>query len=50
MCKYLEASYVIREGNAFDKDESIYPIFEFDFFGPNPNAKNEINLNILKLF
>jgi hypothetical protein len=50
MCKYLEASYVIREGNAFDKDESIYPIFEFDFHGPNPNAKNEINLNILKLF
>ena len=50
ICRSLEASYVIREGNAFDKDETIYPIFEFDFLDPNPNANDEFNLNILKLF
>ena len=50
ICKYLEASYVIREGNIFDKDDSIYPIFEFDFQGPDPKPKSEFNLNILKLF
>ncbi len=50
ICKYLEASYVIREGNTFDEDDSIYPIFEFDFTGPKPNAGSEFNLNILKLF
>ena len=50
MCKCLESSYVIREGNLFDRDDSIYPIFEFDFLPPNLNGKTEINLNILKLF
>jgi len=50
ICKYLEASYVIREGNLFEKDDTIYPIFEFDLYGPNPNSNIEINLNILKLF
>ena len=29
---------------------NIYPIFEFDFNGPNPKAKSEFNLNIMKLF
>jgi hypothetical protein len=50
MCRYLETSYIIREGNLFDRDDSIYPIFEFDFLPPNLNEKTEINLNILKLF
>ena len=50
ICKFLEASYVIREGNTFDKDDSIYPIFEFDFHGPYQNERSEFNLNILKLF
>jgi hypothetical protein len=50
ICKCLEASYVIREGNLFDKDDSIYPIFEFDFMGPKATANLEMNLNILKLF
>ena len=50
ICKYLEASYVIREGNLFDRDDSIYPIFEFDYQGPNLKRKNEFNLNILKLY
>jgi hypothetical protein len=50
ICLYLEVSYVIREGNHFDKDDSIYPNYEFDFTGPNEKAGFEINLNILKLF
>ena len=43
-------SYIIREGNKFDKDDSIYPIFEFDYLGPTNNNQSEINLNILKIF
>ena len=50
ICRYLEVSYVIREGHLFDTDDSIYPIFEFDFDGPNPKANYEFNLNIMKLF
>ena len=50
MCKFLEVSYIIREGNKFDKDDSIYPIFELDHSGPLIEKKFEINLNILKLF
>ena len=49
ICRYLEVSYIIKENNQFTKDDSIYPIFEFDIFGPNL-YKNEFNLNILKLF
>lgn len=50
ICKYLEASYIIREGNLFEKDDSIYPIYEFDFHNPKENAYSDMNLNILKLF
>ena len=50
LCKYIEISYVIREGNKFDKDDSIYPIYEFDFSEPKNKGQLEINLNILKLF
>jgi hypothetical protein len=50
ICKSLEISYIIREGNKFDKDDSIYPIFELDYIGPQKNNKSEYNLNILKLF
>ena len=50
ICKALEISYIIREGNIFDKDDSIYPIFELDYIGPQNNNKSEYNLNILKLF
>ena len=50
ICKYLEVSYIIREDNKFDKDDSIYPIFEFDFDEPNNDNKIEINLNAFKLF
>ena len=49
ICKYLELSYIIREGHQFVKDDSIYPIYDFDFIGPKENGI-EINLNILKLF
>ena len=50
ICKYLELSYVIKEGNIFSKDDSIYPIFELDYSVPNLKNKTEFNLNILKLF
>ena len=50
ICKYLEVSYVIKEGNQFTIDDTIYPIFEFDFKPPNLKGKSEMNLNILKLF
>jgi hypothetical protein len=50
ICKYIEISYIIKEGNEFSKDDSIYPIFELDYKGPNLKGKNEMNLNILKLF
>ena len=49
VCKYLELSYIIRDGNNFTKDDSFYPNFEFDFHGPGL-TKPEVNLNILKLF
>jgi len=50
ICIFLEVSYIIREGNKFEKDDSIYPNFEFDFIGPRNDKKQEINLNILKLY
>ena len=50
ICKYLEVSYVIKDDNQFTIDDSIYPIFEFDFTPPRLNKKTEMNLNILKLF
>ena len=50
LCKFLELSYIIREGNKFEKDDSIYPIFDFDYMGPTDDGKEEMNLNILNLF
>jgi hypothetical protein len=50
ICKYLEVSYIIRKGNRFTYDDSIYPIFEFDFEKPRKKEEIEMNLNILKLF
>ena len=50
ICKYLEVSYIIKKDNKFTKDESIYPIFKFDFHPPTLNKKAEFNLNLLKLF
>ena len=49
ICPFLEVSYIIRKGNIFIKDNSIYPIHEFEFYKPILN-KLETNLNILKLF
>ena len=49
ICYVLEVSYIIRKGNQFIKDESIYPIYEFDYSKPI-SGKLETNLNILKLF
>ena len=50
ICKYLEVSYIIRNGNRFIYDDSIYPIFEFDFENQRKKEVIEMNLNLLKLF
>ena len=49
-CKTLEVSYVIRKDTQFTKDDSIYPIMEFDYSEIKNDVNREINLNILKLF
>ena len=49
ICNALEVSYIIKEGNQFEKDESVYPIPEFDFkncFKP----PLDFNLNLLKFY
>ena len=43
VCQVMEVSYIIRKGNIFSKDHSIYPIREFSY-------ANKFNVNILKLF
>ena len=49
ICHIMEVSYIIKEGNTFEKDETIYPIYEFDYSSPKKGIL-ETNLNILKLF
>ena len=49
ICHIIEVSYIIKKGNTFKKDESIYPIYELDYKKPKL-GKLEMNLNILKLF
>ena len=50
ICKYLEVSYVIRDNYQFEKDDTIYPLYEWDSNLPQNDVTREINLNILKLF
>ena len=45
ICQALEVSYVIRTGNIFTHDKTIYPVQEFSY-GFNP----VFDINILKLF
>ena len=49
ICHILEVSYIIKKDNQFIKDETIYPMYEFDYSIPEA-GKLETNLNILKLF
>ena len=49
ICHILEVSYVLKNGNKFGKDETIYPIYEFDYSKPRVGIL-ETNLNVLKLF
>lgn len=50
ICQFLEVSYVNRKNNTFLKDDSIYPLFEFDENDPNLDGKTEMEVNILTLF
>ena len=49
ICHIIEVSYIIKKGNSFIKDDTIYPIYEFDYSKPKL-GKLEMNLNLLKLF
>ena len=49
ICHIMEVSYVIKRGNIFKKDETIYPMYEFDYSIPEL-GKLEMNLNLLKVF
>jgi len=49
ICHIIEVSYIIKKDNKFKRDETIYPIYEFDYSVPK-KGKLEMNLNILKLF
>ena len=50
ICYNIEVSYIIRKGNRFIKDDTIYPIYDkFEYIQPQLN-KLEVNLNILQLF
>ena len=44
-CSAIEVSYVIRDGNKFTKDKSIYPISDFSI-----DHREDFNINIFKLF
>ena len=49
ICHIIEISYIIKKGNEFAKDETIYPLYEFDYSKPRKGIL-ETNLNVLKLF
>ena len=50
ICHIMEVSYIIRKGNRFIKDDTIYPIYDkFEYIQPQLN-KLEVNLHILQLF
>ena len=49
ICFIMEVSYIIKKDNIFKKDETVWPIYEFDY-SKIMVGKLEMNLNILKLF
>ena len=49
ICHIMEVSYIIKKGNIFKKDETVLPIYDFDYSIPRP-GRLEMNLNILNLF
>lgn len=49
ICHILEVSYIIRQGNVFKKDDTIYPLYEF-YYSKIVPGRLEMNLNLLKLF
>lgn len=50
ICEFLQVSFVNRKDNEFTKDNSIYPIQEFENDINLEKIKSEMNLNIFKLF
>jgi len=49
LCECFEASYIIKEGNKFVKDDEPYPFKEFDY-NNREGVTLDIDLNIFKLF
>ena len=49
ICYIMEVSYIIKKGHIFKKDETVWPIYEFDY-SKVETGKLEMNLNVLKLF
>ena len=48
ICKALEISFIIKKGNIFNKDNSIYPIKEFDYKICSSKESLNKESNILK--
>ena len=48
ICYIMEVSYIIKKDNIFQNDETVWPIYEFDY-SKIEAGKLEMNLNILKL-
>lgn len=49
ICHIMEVSYIIRQDNLFTKDDTVYPMYEFDYSRIVP-GKLDMNLNLLRLF
>ena len=47
ICKFIEVSYIRRDNYNFVKDDSILPLFEFDWEDYKQNGKEEMEVIIL---
>ena len=50
MCNAIEVTYMLKEGNEFVRDNSIYPLKEINFMNFKERPSIDFDLNIFKLF
>ena len=50
MCSAIEVTYMLKEGNEFIRDYSIYPLKEIYFINFKDRPPIDFDLNIFKLF
>ena len=50
MCSAIEVTYMLKEGNEFIRDYSIYPLKEMNFINFKERPPIDFDLNIFKLF